>query len=351
MSKHDDRFDDFDDLNHNRGYTPNNLAPNNCRPSNNYNHNYHNSQSAVELYRPGAVQQGTNLMSASDIEYSNLSFGFKDMLKLTKKTRDIQDKIDKALEYEHIGGFVKAGHLLWSNIKKAAGVNVKTLDDLYGTQHSLVKNICGGFYGLKHLCQKHYLDLVSFRRQNNQRISRMMTDLPTFNRKPLRLMREYQHALNMLSSLRKSDPRYAIMREKVCSMRDRLNQAEQAVNVAKGNITGLDQIALGIDAAAHLLLHGKNIVELLLEKYGLVDEFFKNLPALNFTRNLIRNLGVLYGLNKTVSRSIKEAGFIENKLENFRLRAIVSRDIPSIRACSVVDALDHLNSDLSLVRR
>ncbi len=314
---------------------------------------YDDNGTALELYRPErVVQRGSRGLSELDIECENLEFGFKDILKLTKKTRRLQDRIDKELECENTGGLVKAGHSVWKEVKRVTGAKVKTLGEFYEEQHQLVKQVCGGLYGLHHLCQKHYLELVSFRKLSNERISHMRSKQPGLNRRPQEMMREYQKMLNRLSTLRRNDPQYTVVRDDVCMLRDMLNQAEHSVDVINKNLGTIDSIAIGVDSGAQLLLHGKNILDLLLQKYGITDDFLKEaLPALNFVRDVWKNIGALYELNKTISRSIRQAGNIEVKLEDPRLLSRVTRDIPALAGKSTVDALDYLNSDIRSRRR
>lgn len=304
---------------------------------------------ALELYRPeGIVQRSSRGPSALDIECENLGFSFKDILKRTKKTRKVQDRIDKELECENTGGLIKVSHSLWNEAKKVVGAKVKTLDELYEEQHQLVKQVCGGLYGLQHLCEKHYLKLVSFRKSSNERISYMRSKQPGLNMQPQDMLRAYQNILNRFSSLRKSDPQYAIVRDEVAIRRDMLNQSKHIVNVVNNNLGTIDKIAIGVDLGAQLLLHGKNILDLLLEKYSITNDFFNEaLPSFNTLRNFWKNIEMFYEMNKTISRSIRQAGDIEVRLENPRLLARVSREMPAISARSTVDALDYLNSKLS----
>ncbi len=160
---------------------------------------YADNGTALELYRPKRIVQsaGTDC-SALEIECENLEFGFKDILKLTKQTRKVQDRIDKELECENTGGLMKLSHSMWHEVKKVTGVKVKTLDEFYEEQHQLVKDICGGLYGLQHLCQKHYLDLTSFRRLSNERLDNMHAMRPAFERKSRDMQSEYQKAASRL---------------------------------------------------------------------------------------------------------------------------------------------------------
>ncbi|MBW2997487.1 hypothetical protein KY349_04070, partial [Candidatus Woesearchaeota archaeon] len=236
-------------------------------------------------------------------------------------------------------------------VRKAAWGRANNLDTLYDSQHNLVKKLCGGLYGIQHLCKKHYLALVSFRQSSNERLGNIHSLRPGIDRKTRDVQDEYVRASRQLSRLRKSDPRYYESRERLARLRDVMNQAVHAVDLANDSQDIIDRIALGVDSAASLLLHGKNTVDKLLERYSITEDYLdKALPALNFTRNLMRNIKSLYELNKVISESIRQAGTIEAKLENPRLLARVQREVPALSGSSTVDVLDYLNSAISLRR-
>jgi hypothetical protein len=284
----------------------------------------------------------------SAINYRELGFGFKDLLVYTKKAQKLQKKIDKELECENTGGLVKITHSLWGGVKKAAGAKVRTLDDLYGEQHDIVRRLCAGLYGLQQACNAHYMDMVSFRESNNNRLHDMHSIYPAFERQTKEWRKKYAEACRELSTVRKSNPRYYKIREVMAKYRDILSQASHEVALGHNNEELIDKIAVSVDTAAKLLLHGKSVVDMVAEKYFIADSHLQRLPALNFARNMMRDIKFLYESNKVISTAVRQAGTIVTKLENPRLLVRLSRDIPSLpSSINTADALDYLNSELS----
>jgi len=284
----------------------------------------------------------------SAIDYRELGFGFKDLLVYTKKAQKLQKKIDKELECENTGGLVKITHSLWGGVKKAAGAKVRTLDDLYGEQHDIVRKLCAGLYGLQQACNEHYMDLVSFRESNNKRLHDIHSIYPAFERQAKEWQKKYAEACRELSTVRKSNPRYYKIREAMAKYRDILSQASNEVARGHENKDHIDKTAISVDSAAKLLLHGKSVVDRVADKYFIAEDYLKNLPALNFTRNLMRDTKIIYESNKVISTAVRQAGTIVTKLENPKLLARLSREIPSLpSSISTADALDYLNSELS----
>lgn len=312
---------------------------------------YANQNAAIDMYRPKGIVERDENRSELDETCEDIGFGFKDMLKLTKQTRKIQSRIDKRLGRENRGGLSRLSCSFWDEVRKAAGGRANNLDALYDSQHDLVKRICGGLYGINHLCRKHYLALVSFRQSSNERLCSINSLRPGIERKTRDVRGEYVRAAQQLSRLRKSDPGYYESRERLARLRDMLNQASHAVDIAGDIHDVIDRIAIGVDSAASLLLHGKNTVDKLLERYSITEDYLdRALPALNFTRDIMRNTKLLYELNKTISESIRQAEAIEAKIENPRLLTRVQREVPALSGRSTVDVIDYLNSAMQTRR-
>lgn len=290
-------------------------------------------------------RQGRSIL---DSEGAAGDFRFKDILKLTKKSRKLQERIDKELECENRGGIVRVGHLLWNDLKRSVGAKVRTLNDLFDEQQRCVSGVCDGLYGLQSLCQKHYLALTGYRKKSNMRLSRMNSVSAGQGNDSGDLQREYRKVSDRLSALRKSDPEYPLLRERLAMMHGLMNQKSHHLNRVNAVYSYIDRIAVRVDSAARLLLHGKNMVDMLFDIYRVGDDFLTEaLPSLNFERELMQNIEMLYDLNRTVSESIRQAARIEVKLENPRLLAGVAGSIPSSSAGSTADALDYLNSEFS----
>ena len=310
-----------------------------------------NQNAAIELYRPKRIVERSEDTSPIDVWYENSVFSFKDMAKLAKQVRKVQVRLDRRLEKENRGGLAKLGCSLWDEVVKATGGKAKNLDELYHRQQKFVKDLCGGLHSLQRLCQKHYFTLISFRKSSNERLSHIHALCPGIERRSRDIKEEYIRAAQQLSRLRKSDSTYYEMREKLARLRDVMNQAEHSVHLANESQSVIDRIALGVDSAARLRLHGKNNVDSLLERYSITYDYLdKALPSLNFTRNVMRNIKSLYDLNKAISESIRQAEKIEARIENPRLLANVQREVPALSGRSTADVLDYLNSAMQTSR-
>jgi hypothetical protein len=278
------------------------------------------------------------------VRFGEQVFKFEDIKKQSRLIQSIQSRIDRELYCDEKGGLVKLGHNLFFQMKKAAGLNVKSLEELFSSEKHVVSNLKQYLVSLHDICEVHYNKLADFQDRNESKIKECIVTSPTDAKKRRELVREYHEVAAKLHATKRSNPAYCDLRNRFRSLDKEISDVTGNLDVKIGNYAIRNHMLDKVDSNLSVLVFGKNNVKVIAAKYELAEEYLEDvIESVNFTSNFWKHAEDLYSLNEGISQHLGLAGNLEVRLLDARVRDMAPNSTFSDDD-RVIDVLDDINA-------
>jgi len=278
------------------------------------------------------------------VRFGEKHFKFEDIRKQSNRIRSIQRKIDRELYCDEKGGLVKLSHNLLFQMKKAAGLDAKCLEELFTSEKQAVSNMKQYLVSLQDLCEVHYNKLADFQGRNESKIKDCIVTAPPQVKKRRELVREYHEVAARLSATKRSNPAYCDLRKRFRHLDKGISDVSGDLDVKIGNYAIRNYMLDRVDSNLTVLAFGMNNVKVIAAKYELAEEYLEDVvESVNFTKNLWKQGNDLYSLNLQISQHLGLAGNLEVRLFDARVRDMAPNSSFS-EDDLVIDVLDDINA-------
>jgi hypothetical protein len=282
-------------------------------------------------------------MAQELVRFGCQKFKFSDLEKQSKLVRSVQRKIDREIYCDEKGGMHRLGHELLFRMKKAAGFDAKTLEELFNSEKQIVGDLWQYLVSLHDFCEEHYTRLSDFQQGNETKIKACLVTTPSYVKKRREKVKEYHDAMERIQATRRDNPAYLDLRRRVRDLNKEISDLTGDISASFGNYGIRNHLLDNVDSTAALLAFGKNKVKVIASAYEVVLEYLeKAVDSVEVTRNLWKNADRLYSLNEGISNHLVNAGNLEGKLFDVRVLDIApNSSFPGDD--KVIDFLDDVN--------
>jgi hypothetical protein len=302
----------------------------------------------IETLTPAELVAGP----AAVREYRS-EFSFGKLTKQTRNVRTIQARIESELYLDSTEGIERLAHQVLRGVRKLVRGKEQTLAQLFSDETKVLAEVCMMLGGLRMECSNNYQQIAAFRSRSNSRLQQMYKQRPGLSQDAGHAREQYLEMAKRFSTLRKTDPQYYEVRERLAQLRDNAQHNSHNVHMIDSTADFVDDIATKVDVVSQLLLRGKEFSERLSVQYSLAGECLKEIgTGASLVREIFRNSGELYELMQRVSVAYQQAEAVHAEFENPHILTRAYRAMPALPAnLSTGGVIDYLNSKVRSAAR